>query len=70
MPLDPYEQCLAFYRRWCADWHMTPNEIDETDLELLLDMEVLDSKIDAAFDEQRDKKKSPPKQQVFIDQIL
>jgi len=49
---------------------MTPNEIDETDLELLLDMEVLDSKIDAAFDEQRNKKKSPSKQQVYIDQIL
>lgn len=49
---------------------MTPAEIDDTDLELLLDMEVLDSKIDAAFEEQRDKKKSPPKPQVFIDQIF
>ena len=46
---------------------MTPNEIDDTDLELLLDMEILDSKIDAASEEQRGKKKSP---QVFIDQIF
>ena len=49
---------------------MTPNEIDDTDLELMLDLEVLDSKIDAAAEEQRGKKKSPPKQQVFIDQIF
>ena len=70
LPLDPYEQCLAFYRRWMADYHMTPNEIDDTDLELLLDMEILDSKIDAATEEQRKQKKSPPKQKVFIDQIF
>lgn len=49
---------------------MSPNEIDDTDLELMLDMEVLDSKIDAAAEEQRIKKKSQPKQQVFIDHIL
>ena len=49
---------------------MSPNEIDDTDLELMLDMEVLDSKIDAAAEEQRHKKKSPPKQQVFIDQFF
>lgn len=52
------------------DYKMTPAEIDDTDLDFMLDMEVLDSKIDAAAREQRDKKKSPPKQQVFIDQIL
>lgn len=49
---------------------MTPNEIDDTDLALMLDMEILDSKISAAFEEQRDKKKSPPKPKVYIDQIL
>lgn len=49
---------------------MTPNEIDDTDLALMLDMEILDSKIDAAAQEQRHKKKSPPKQKVFIDQIF
>ena len=49
---------------------MTPNEIDDTDLELLLDMEILDSKIDAASEEQRKQKKSPQKQKVFIDQIF
>ena len=49
---------------------MSPNEIDDTDLELMLDLEVLDSKIDAAAEEQRHKKKSPPKRQIFIDQFL
>lgn len=49
---------------------MSPNEIDDTDLELMLDLEVLDSKIDAAAEEQRIKKKSQPKRKIFIDQIL
>lgn len=52
---------------------MTPKEVDETDLELLLDMEILDSKIDAAFEAQRDKSgKQRPfgEQKVYIDQIL
>ena len=73
MSLTPYEQCLSFYRRWCADYHMTPNEIDDTDLDLLLDMEVLDSRIDAAFAEKKPKngKRKPfsnPKR--TIDQIM
>lgn len=49
---------------------MTPAEIDDTDLDLMLDMEILDARIDAAAQEQRNKKKSQPKQKVFIDQIL
>ena len=49
---------------------MTIADIDNTDLELLLDMEVLDSKIDAEAYQQskRDTKKATKK--VFIDQIL
>lgn len=49
---------------------MTPAEIDDTDLDFMLELEVLDSKIDAAAREQRDNKKSPPKPKVYIDQIL
>ena len=48
---------------------MTPAEIDESDLDFLLDMEVLDIKIDAAFEAKRPKtpnrkpnKKNIPKQ--------
>jgi len=69
--LTPYEFCLAFYRRWLADYHMTIADIDNTDLELLLDMEVLDSKIDAASEQQRDKtgnKKAV--KEGFVDQFL
>ena len=65
---------------------MSPNEIDNTDLELMLDLEVLDSKIDAAAKEQSErkaakykrpsKKNSSPKHRpfsggtAFIDQIM
>ena len=46
---------------------MTPAQIDDADLELLLDMEILDSKIDAETESQRGKKND---KKVFIDQIL
>lgn len=39
---------------------MTPKEVDETDLELLLDMEILDSKIDAAFEAKREQQNKKP----------
>ncbi|MBR0062248.1 MAG: hypothetical protein IJP68_12305 [Selenomonadaceae bacterium] len=65
--MTPYEQCISFYRKWAADYHMTPAQIDDADLELLLDMEVLDSKIDAEAESQRGKKND---KKVFIDQIL
>ena len=46
---------------------MTPAQIDDADLDLLLDMEILDSKIDAAAEAQRGKKAN---RKVFIDEIL
>lgn len=52
---------------------MTPAEIDDADLELLLDMELLDSRIDAEAESQRGKKgKRRPftGEKKFIDQIL
>ena len=52
------------------DYNLSFAEIEEMPLEILLDLEVVDSKIDAAFEEQRDKKKTPSKRQVYIDEIL
>lgn len=54
---------------------MTPKEVDDTDLELLLDMEILDSKIDAAFEERRAETKGGKQRpfsgkKLYIDQIL
>ena len=75
--MSPYEQCLSFYRRWLADYHLSPNEIDDTDLALLLDMEILDSRIDAAYSEKRNKGKTtkggkykPFSDSKYIDQIM
>lgn len=49
---------------------MTIAQIDDTDLELLLDFEILDSKIDAVSEQQRDKKgKKKSSKKVFIDQL-
>ena len=42
---------------------MTFSEIENTSLDVLLDIELLDSKIDAAFSDKKNKK-------VFIEDIL
>ena len=47
---------------------MTPEQIDDTDLALLLDIELLDSRIDAAYANQSSCKKSP-KRKVFADEL-
>ena len=49
---------------------MSPAEIDDTDLDLLLDMEVLDSRIDAAFNEKRSKGKKSVNRQLFIEDFI
>lgn len=56
---------------------MTPAEIDDTDLDLLLDMEVLDSRIDEAYAKKREGKKTKNGKHIpfsgegkFIDQIM
>lgn len=69
-----------------CDFKMSPNEIDDTDLDLMLDMEVLDSKIDAAAREQSERRAAAHKRPgrknsstkhrafsggtAFIDQIM
>lgn len=50
-----------------GDYNLSFNEIEEMPLEILLDLEVVDSKVEAAFAAKRGKKKG---QEVFIDQIL
>ena len=50
---------------------MSPADIDDTDLALLLDMEVLDSRIDAAFNKKRCNKGSKNvNRQLFIEDFI
>ena len=50
-----------------SDYHLSFAEIEEMPLAILLDLEVVDSKVEAAFAAKRGKKNKP---EVFIDQIL
>ena len=45
-------------------------EIEEMPLEILLDLEVVDSKIEAAFAAQKGKKGKKAKKEAYIDQIM
>lgn len=63
-----YEQCLYHYRHWMSDYHLSFEAIEKMPLDILLDLEIVDSKVEAAFAEQRNAKKS--KKKVYIDQLL
>ena len=63
-----YEQYLYHCRHWMSEYHLSLEAIEKMPLEILLDLEIVDSKVEAAFAEQRDAKKG--KKKVYIDQIL
>ena len=67
MSLTLYEQYLYHCRRWMSDYHLSFNEIEKMPLDILLDLELVDSKVEAAFEAKR---KAKDKKHVFIDQIL
>ena len=57
-----------------GEFHLSFDEIENNSLEFLLDLEILDSKVDAAFEEKQRKESRLNKlyggERVFIDQIL
>ena len=53
-----------------SDYHLSFSEIEKMPLATLLDIEVVDSKVEAAFDEKRNSKHGKNQNKVFIDQIL
>lgn len=63
--MSPYEHYINHLRTWTSKYHLSFAEIESMPLDVLFDMEVVDSKIEAAFEDKHAKK-----QQVFIDQIL
>lgn len=65
--MSPYEHYINHLRTWTSKYHLSFAEIESMPLDVLFDMEVVDSKIEAAFDDKHAKKN---KKQVFIDQIL
>ena len=57
-------------RKWLSDYHLSFAEIEAMELDFLLDLEVIDSKVEFAFEQQRRATKGWQKEKVFIDQIL
>lgn len=53
-----------------SDYHLSFEAIENMPLEILLDLEIVDSKIEAAFAEKRNSRHSKGKQKIFVDQIL
>ena len=53
--MSPYEQYISHLRTWLTKYHLKFAEIETMPLETLFDLEVVDSKIEAAFEERRSK---------------
>gem|GEM_PF-4985897 len=63
--MSAYEQYIYHLRKWLSDYHLSFSEIEKMSLEVLFDLEVVDSKIEAAFEEKRNKPK-----EAFIEQFF
>ena len=59
-----YEQYVNQLRTWTSKYHLSFVEIESMPLGLLFDMEVVDSKIEAAFDNKQDISSSSKKKAV------
>ena len=70
MTLSLYEQYLYHARKWMSDYHLSFNETEVTSLDFMLDLELIDSKVEAAFEQKRRVTNGWKREQVFIDQIL
>lgn len=56
-----YEQYINHLRTWTSQYHLSFAEIESMPLGILLDMEVVDSKIDAAFEDKREREQQNKK---------
>lgn len=67
--MSVYEQFISHVRTWLSKYHLSYSEIEEMPLAVLFDLEVVDSKIEAAFDEKRSSKEKKPKRKRLEDYI-
>lgn len=70
MTLSPKEQCLYHYRKFMSDYHLSFSEIERMPLDILLDMEVVDSKVEAAFEEKRNKGQKKNKRKRLLEDYI
>ena len=68
--MSPYEQYLYHMRKFMSDYHLSFGEIESMTLDLLLNLEVIDSKVEAAFEKQRRATHGWKREYAYIDQIL
>ena len=51
-----YEHYINHVRTWTSKYHLSFSEIEKMPLDVLFDLEVVDSKIEAAFEDKRNRK--------------
>lgn len=65
-----YEQYLYHARKFMSDYHLPFSEIEGMELDLLLSLEVVDSKVEAEFEKQRRATRGWKREFAYIDEIL
>ena len=70
--MSAYEQYISHLRMWTSKYHLAFAEIESMPLDVLFELEVVDSKIEAEFEKKRRVTGSRDKHdnKVFIDQIF
>ncbi len=68
--MSAYEQYVYHLRKWLSDYHLSFEEIEEMPLAVLFDLEVVDSKIEAAFEEKRNKGQKKNKRKRRLEDFI
>ena len=68
--MSAYEQYISHLRTWTSKYHLAFAEIERMPLDVLFELEVIDSKIEAEFAKKQSNKNSREQKKVYIDQIF
>lgn len=63
--MSAYEQYVSHLRTWLSKYHLSFEEVEVMPLDVLFDLEVVDSKIEAAFSAKSTKKKVASMEQIL-----
>ena len=68
--MSAYEQYISHVRTWLSKYHLSFEEIESMSLEVLFDLMVVDSKIEAAFEEKHNSNQKKPKKKRRLEDYI
>lgn len=68
--MSAYEQYVYHLRKWLSEYHLSFDEIEQMPLAVLFDLELVDSKIEAAFEDKRNKGQKKNKRKRLLEDYI